>query len=128
LQVALVSGDTLMTQEFLAIAGKAGEGALMTYPPDPSRNAPAAEVVERMARRDIVAEGYVLYAYAAVQAWAAAVIAAGSTDFAAVADALAEGTFDTVIGSISFDAKGDVKLPAYVVYEWRDGEYDYAPM
>jgi branched-chain amino acid transport system substrate-binding protein len=128
LQVALVSGDTLMTQEFLAIAGKAGEGALMTYPPDPSRNAPAAEVVERMARRDIFAEGYVLYAYAAVQAWAAAVIAAGSTDFAAVADALAEGTFDTVIGSISFDAKGDVKLPAYVVYEWRDGEYDYAPM
>jgi branched-chain amino acid transport system substrate-binding protein len=128
LQVALVAGDTLMTEEFIAIAGKAGEAALMTYPPDPSRNAPAADVVERMARRGIVAEGYILYAYAAVQAWAAAATAAGSADFEAVATALAEGTFDTVIGSVAFDAKGDAQLPAYVVYQWRGGEYDYAPM
>jgi branched-chain amino acid transport system substrate-binding protein len=126
--IALVSGDTLMTEEFIAIAGEAGEGALMTYPPDPARHAAAADVVARMEQRGIVAEGYVLYAYAAVQAWAAAAEAAGSTDFSAVAAALAGGTFDTVIGPVAFDDKGDVRLPAYVVYQWHDGEYDYAPM
>jgi branched-chain amino acid transport system substrate-binding protein len=128
LPIALVSGDTLMTEEFIAIAGEAGEGALMTYPPDPARSAAAADVVARLERRDIVAEGYLLYAYAAVQTWAAAAEAAGSTDFAAVAAALADGTFDTVLGPVAFDDKGDVRLPAYVVYQWRDGECDYAPM
>ena len=126
--IALVSGDTLMTEEFIAIAGEAGEGALMTYPPDPARNAAAADVVERMTQRDIVAEGYVLYAYAAIQAWAAAAEVAGSTDFAAVSTALDEGTFETVLGPVRFDEKGDVRLPAYVIYQWHDGDYDYAPM
>lgn len=126
--IALVSGDTLMTEEFIAIAGAAGEGALMTYPPDPARNPAAADVVKRMEKRDIVVEGYVLYAYAAVQAWAAAADAAGATDFAAVTAALADGTFETILGAVAFDEKGDVRLPAYVVYQWHDGGYDYAPM
>jgi len=126
LPITLVSGDTLMTEEFIAIAGEAGEGALMTYPPDPARNPAAADVVERMAQGDLIAEGYVLYAYAAVQAWAAAATAAGATDFAAVSAALADGTFQTVLGPVTFDEKGDVRLPAYVVYQWHDG--DYAPM
>jgi len=126
--MTLVSGDTLMTEEFIEIAGDAGDGALMTYPPDPARNPAAADVVERMERRGIVAEGYILPSYAAVQVWAQAVEAAGSTDFTAVTIALAANTFDTVIGSVTFDDRGDVQLPAYVLYEWRDGEYDYAPM
>lgn len=40
-------------------------------------------------------------------------------------DALNEGTFETVLGSLSFDDKGDVTLPGYVWYEWKDGKYDY---
>ena len=34
-------------------------------------------------------------------------------------------TFDTVLGKLNFDDKGDVTLPGYVVYEWKDGKYDY---
>ena len=128
IDATFVSGDALMTEEFIAIAGDAGNGSLMTYPPDPARNETAAEVVKRLAAKSIVAEGYVLYAYAAVEAWAAAVEAAGTIAFDAVAGTLSEGEFDTVLGRIAFDAKGDVTLPAYVVYEWRNGEYDYAPM
>lgn len=128
MKITLVSGDKLMTEEFLAIAGDAGEGALMTYPPDPARDPEAADVVKRMAQRNIVAEGYILPSYAAVQLWAAAAEAAGSTDAAAVDIAISSRTFDTVLGPVSFDEKGDVRLPAYVVYQWHDGEYDYAPM
>lgn len=32
-----------------------------------------------------------------------------------------EGTFDTVLDEIGFDAKGDVTAPGYVFYEWKDG-------
>ena len=38
---------------------------------------------------------------------------------------LASGEFDTVLGDVKFDAKGDVTLPGYVFYEWKDGKYDY---
>jgi branched-chain amino acid transport system substrate-binding protein len=30
-----------------------------------------------------------------------------------------------VLGTFSFDKKGDVTAPGYVMYEWKDGKYDY---
>jgi branched-chain amino acid transport system substrate-binding protein len=53
---------------------------------------------------------------------------AGSFDYAAVAAAVSADKFDTVLGTIDFDDKGDVDLPSYVIYEWRNDRYDYAPM
>ncbi len=128
MRTQLVTGDALMTDEFLSVAGDAGTGALMLYPPDPAKSPEAAEAVSRLAAKGIVAEAYVLPSYAAVQAWAAAVQTAGSLDYAAVASTLAEFTFDTVLGTIEFDDKGDANLPSYVLYEWRADRYDYAPM
>jgi len=120
----LVSGDALVTDEYWAITGDAGNGTLMTFSPDPRKSPAAADVVEKFRAKGIEPEGYVLYTYAAIQAWAQAVTAAGSTDFDAVTGALNDGTFDTVLGSLSFDDKGDVTLPGYVFYEWKDGKYD----
>jgi branched-chain amino acid transport system substrate-binding protein len=34
--------------------------------------------------------------------------------------------FDTVLGNIGFDQKGDVTAPGYVLYRWTNGTYDYA--
>lgn len=42
-------------------------------------------------------EGYVLYTYASVQAWAEAANVAGTTEFDAVVNALNKGTFKTVL-------------------------------
>ena len=33
--------------------------------------------------------------------------------------------FDTVLGNIGFDMKGDVTAPGYVWYVWKNGQYDY---
>ena len=121
----VMSGDALVSQEYWAITGDAGEGTLMTFSPDPRKNEAAAPVVAELEAAGKTAEGYVLYTYAAIQAWAQAAEQAGSTDYDAVVAALNEGTFPTVIGEINFDEKGDVTLPGYVVYEWQDGEYDY---
>ena len=121
----LVSGDALVTDEYWSITGPAGEGTLMTFSPDPRKNPEAADVVKEFESKNIVPEGYVLYTYAAIQAWAAAVEAAGSPDFDKVVPELDKGTFKTVLGELSFDDKGDVTLPGYVFYEWKDGGYDY---
>jgi branched-chain amino acid transport system substrate-binding protein len=123
----LVSGDALVTDEFWKISGPAGEGTLMTFSPDPRRNTEAAPIVERFRAKGIEPEGYTLYTYGAIQAWAQAAEAAGSVDAGAVIPALHNGKFNTVLGNIGFDEKGDVSAPGYVWYIWNDGQYDYAP-
>lgn len=125
LDAQLISGDALVTQEFWQITGKTGEGTLMTFSPDPRKNAAAAPVVERFRAAGIEPEGYVLYTYAAIQVWAQAAQQAGSTDFDKMVNTLKTSEFDTVLGRIGFDAKGDVTAPGYVFYEWRQGTYDY---
>ncbi|MAY62573.1 MAG: branched chain amino acid ABC transporter substrate-binding protein [Rhizobiales bacterium] len=123
MDLQIVSGDALVTDEYWAITGDAGEGTLMTFSPDPRGYESAAKVVEALESAGKTTEGYVLYTYAAIQAWAEAVKSAGSTDFDAVVGALNEGNFSTVLGDLSFDDKGDVSLPGYVFYEWKDGKY-----
>lgn len=125
IDAVIMSGDAIVTEEYWAITGDAGEGTLMTFSPDPSRNEIAAPVVEAIRASGQTVEGYTLYTYAAIQAWAAAVNAASSTEFDAVTAALNEGTFQTVIGELNFNDIGDVTLPGYVVYEWSNGKYDY---
>ena len=126
LKAQLVSGDALVTQEYWQITGAVGEGTLMTFSPDPRKNPDAAPVVKRFRAAGIEPEGYVLYTYAAIQAWAQAAEKAKSTDFAKVVQALNTGKFTTVLGQIGFDKKGDVTAPGYVFYRWSKGTYDYA--
>lgn len=123
LDTVLMSGDALVGAEYWAITGEAGEGTLMTFSPDPRGNPAASEVVGRFRGLGYDPEGFTLYTYAAIQAWAQAVENAGSTDAPAVARALRSGSFDTVIGGINFDSKGDVNAPGFVVYEWSNGDY-----
>ncbi len=125
MKTKIMSGDALVTDEYWAITGDAGQGTLMTFSPDPRKNPEAEPVVAALQKKGETAEGYVLYTYAAIQAWADAANTAKSTDFDPVVKALNSGDFKTVIGDIKFDDKGDVTLPGYVVYEWKDGKYDY---
>ncbi|SEQ07341.1 amino acid/amide ABC transporter substrate-binding protein, HAAT family [Faunimonas pinastri] len=125
MNVVIVSGDALVTDEYWAITGPAGEGTLMTFSPDPRKNPAAAPVVDEFHAKKIEPEGYTLYTYAAIQAWVDAVKKAGATDFDKVVDALNTDTAETVIGPVKFDSKGDVALPGYVFYKWHDGKYDY---
>jgi len=36
---------------------------------------------------------------------------------------LRQGAYQTVIGDISFDSKGDVTRPDYIIYRWSKGTY-----
>jgi branched-chain amino acid transport system substrate-binding protein len=124
LKALLVSGDALVTQEYWQITGKAGEGTLMTFSPDPRKSPAAAGVVAKFKAKNVDPEGYVLYTYAAIQAWAQAAAAAKSEETKPVQAKLAEMEFKTVLGNFKFDKKGDPNLPPYKVYEWKDGKYD----
>lgn len=127
LKTVLMGGDSLVTGEFWAITGPAGTGTLMTFSPDPRKDPANAELVKYFRAQNYEPEAYTLYTYGAIQAWAQAVEKAGTIDPVKVAAVLKSGQFDTVIGKIGFDAKGDVAAPGYVMYQWKNGGYDYAP-
>ena len=95
----------------------------MTFGPDPRLNAAAAPVVEGFRDRGFEPVGYTLHTYAAVQIWAQAVEDAGTLAVDEVVAALQRGQFDTVLGNIGFDEKGDATVPGYVWYVWKNGLY-----
>ena len=119
----LISGDTLTAEEFWQISGAAGEGAIMTSTPDPRLNPASAAVVSRFRAEKFEPEGYTITTYAAVQVWAQAARAAGSTEPEKIVGVLKSNRFKTVLGEISFDAKGDVSIPSYVWYRWSNGTF-----
>jgi branched-chain amino acid transport system substrate-binding protein len=121
--VQLVSGDAMATEEFGLIAGPAAEGIRFTFSADPRRNAEALPVVERFRAEHFEPAGYSLFTYGAVQAWAQAVEKAGSLELKAVTGSLRSHEFDTVLGRIAFDDKGDVTAQSWIWYIWKDGEY-----
>jgi branched-chain amino acid transport system substrate-binding protein len=124
MNVTMVGGDALVTNEFWQISGPAGEGTVMTFPPDPRKSAGAAPIVAEFKAKNFDPEGYTLYTYAALQIWAEAAKKANSVDGKKVADAMHAGQpFQSVLGDISFDKKGDVTAAGYVFYVWKNGNY-----
>ena len=127
LKTILMAGDAMNDMEFASITGPLAAGTLFTFGPDP-RNKPSAKaIVDRFKAKGIDPEGYTLYTYAAFQVWSQAVAKINSTDPKKVVEAIKGGEWDTVLGKLSFDAKGDIKLLDYVVYKW-DAKGNYAEL
>ena len=129
----LMGGDGITDDEFAAIAGPGAEGTLMTYSPDPRNNPKNKDIVEVFRKkRGFEPQAYTLYSYAAVQIIKQAAEQAKSLDPKKVAEVMHSGkAFNTVLGDISFDKKGDVsndgymvggkKKDRYVLYTWKKG-------
>lgn len=126
----MMSGDGITDKEFAQIAGPAAEGTLMTFNPDPRKNPNAKDVVAKFKAKNYDPEAYTLYSYAAVQIMAAAANEAKTNDPKKVAELMRSGkAFKTVIGDISYDKKGDITRPDYIMYVWKkgaDGKIDYS--
>src|SRR6201990_775814 len=127
LKTVLMAGDALNDKQFASITGQAAEGTLFTFGPDPRNRPTAKAIVEKFKAKNIDPEGYTLYTYAAFQVWSQAVKKAGSTDPKKVMDTIKAGEWDTVLGKMAFDAKGDIKGDGYVVYKY-DANGGYAQL
>ncbi len=118
----LFGADGITSDEFAAIGGPGVEGTLMTFAPDPRKRAEAKAVIEKFRAKKFEPEAYTLYSYAAVQVMKQAADAAKSLDPKKVAAQIKSGQkFQTVIGELTFDKKGDITRPDYVVYVWKKG-------
>jgi len=129
----LMGGDGMADDEFAAIAGPGADGTLMTFSPDPRTNPKNREIVELFRqKRGFEPQAYTLYSYASVQIIKQAAEIAKSLDPKKVAEVMHSGrAFQTVLGDVAFDKKGDIsnagyvvdgkKKDRYVLYVWKKG-------
>ncbi|HZT20836.1 MAG TPA: branched-chain amino acid ABC transporter substrate-binding protein [Dongiaceae bacterium] len=128
LNAQLLSGDSLNTQEFATLAGDAANGVMFTNAAE-ARNLPSAkDVVAEFKKDGFDPEGYTLSTYAAIQVWSQAVAKAGTTDAQKVAATIHSQCWETVIGKLCFDPKGDLTSSTYVWYKFENGKYAEAGM
>lgn len=118
LNVQFMGPEGTANQDLVAIAGPAIEGLLVTLPADFTKLPGNEGVVKAFkdAKRD--PDGaFQMPAYAAIQLIVDGINAVGE-DPAKVADYLHKNTFNTAIGKVEYDAKGDLKNFEFAVYKW----------
>lgn len=120
----LIMPDSIASPEFWQIAGPAGEGTMFVFPSDPQAKPEAKEAIEKIKAGGFVPEGFTLFSYATIQAFAQGIERAGTDDPIKVAEALKDGKpISTVVGDVVFDEKGDLKNASYDINQWHDGKY-----
>lgn len=90
-------------------------GTLMVGLPEPAASA-SPQAIAALKQREIVAEGYVLPAYAAVEIAVTAL--SGESSGQPVFDVLGAREFQTALGKVRFDAKGDLAENPYRLFRY----------
>jgi len=117
----LLGGQQLLSQSFWFAARELAEG-IQVLAPIKSLSDPAFRtVIDQLFEAKVVPDLVAMSSFAAVQTWAEAVRRAGSGDPKAVIATLRSGEFDTAIGRIAFDPRGDRRDIQYSVFTWRNG-------
>jgi len=129
LTAVFMGPEGVANSALVSIAGPASEGTLMTLPADFASNPENAKIVAAFKDKKRDASGtFQLPAYSAVVVIAGGIAGAKSEDPSKVADFIHKNTFDTPIGKIGFDKKGDLTNFKFVVYEQKkDGSRVPAP-
>jgi len=125
LKTQIIAGETVTGDLVRRVAGAAVEGLLFTGSQDPMRLQAVQALVAAAHAKGYDLDGKDIAHYATIQAWAQAVRDTGGVDFDTVTERLHNGRFDTVLGPIQFDAKGDVigSRADWIWYRWHDGSF-----
>ncbi|GAB3365688.1 MULTISPECIES: branched-chain amino acid ABC transporter substrate-binding protein [Giesbergeria] len=122
LKTRIMGPEGVGNPEINAIAGPAVDGMLLTLPADFSANPKNAAIVKAFKdkKRD-PAGAFQLSSYAAAQVLIDSIKAVGDNP-SKVAEHLHKASFDTPIGTVAWDKKGDLKSFEFQIYQWhKDG-------
>ncbi|BBO76486.1 branched chain amino acid ABC transporter substrate-binding protein [Desulfosarcina widdelii] len=119
-----ISDDGVKDDTFIKVAQKYAEGVYATGPKDVSQN-PMAIAANEAHKKTYGADpgAFYLNAYSAAIALLNAIEQAGSTDYAAVTNALRTKDVETPLGKIRFDDRGDAIGVGFSMYQVQKGVY-----
>ena len=124
IDIDFISGDGVKDDTFIKVAGKSAEGVYATGAKDNSSNPLYTAAIE--AHKKTYGEdpgAFFDSAHAAAAALLNAVEKAGSTDTAAITNALQANDVATTVGNIHFDERGDAVGVGFAVYQVQNGQY-----
>lgn len=120
-----LGGDGIYSPKFIELAGKAAEGSKASSPGLPLEKMPGGTAFKQKYEAKYgQIQLYEPFAYDAANVLIDAMKRAGSTDPAKYLAEVSKTNYTGVIGSISFDEKGDIKNGPVSVYEVKDGKWE----
>ena len=125
LQTQFMGPEGVANDDLVAIAGPAVKGLLVTLPADFTKLPGNEKILENFKTFNRNPNGaFNMSAYAAVQILVASINAVGE-DPDKVADYMHNNVFDTAIGKVEYDEKGDLKEFEFAVFKWdEDGKME----
>jgi branched-chain amino acid transport system substrate-binding protein len=126
--IPFVSGDGCFDDSFINTVGGTAANVYLSFG-KPYRDLPAAQpFLQKYKAKYGHDEGaYSVYGYDAANVLLTAIAQAGSTDADKVAAVMKSRSFDTILGKIEFDEKGDVKGSGFVMWTIKDGKFEPLP-
>lgn len=124
-KITFLGGDSLVHVDFPNLIlddnpnRKTIENIFTSFPIDPRSLPSAKATVERFKKSKINPLGLVLRGYSAMKILETALRTAEETTFENLNKALNQQSFQSPIGSITFNDKGDANLTDYVVHQWQ---------
>ena len=126
--IPFVSGDGCYAQPFIDTVGGAAQNVFISFGKDYGSRPEAQAFVQKYKetyQRDVGA--YSVYGYDAANVLLTAIQQAGSTDPDKVSAVMKSRPFDTILGKVEFDDKGDVKTSGFVLWTIKDGKFVSLP-
>jgi branched-chain amino acid transport system substrate-binding protein len=126
--IPFVSGDGCFDQSFIDTVGGTAPNVFLSFGKD-YHSIPAAQpfLQKYKAKYNHDEGAYSVYGYDAANVLLTAIAKAGTTDADKVAAVLKSQPFDTILGKIEFDDKGDVKGSGFVIWTIKDGKLQALP-
>lgn len=123
IKALFMGGDGIMGPEFINIAGSSANEVYATFGPDMSNVLSAKTFIESYKKFYGAPGPYSIYAYVAANILLTAIKDSGHLNPAAIIQYLHTHSFDTALGTIEFDKKGDVVHSPYVIWRVKDGKW-----
>jgi branched-chain amino acid transport system substrate-binding protein len=126
-KIPFLTGDGCFMQEFLNATGQYATSTYLTFFPDFKSMASAQPFLEKYRARYGTEGPYSVYGYEAVNVVLQAIQRAGTTEAKAVAEALRAQPYETCLGKIEFDEKGDPKQSNFIIWQVENGNFVAMP-
>jgi branched-chain amino acid transport system substrate-binding protein len=125
LTIPFSTGDGCFDQTFIDTVGANAPNVYLSFGKD-YHGIPAAESFLKKYRDKYNHDegAYSVYGYDAANVLLTAIAQAQSTDPDKVSAIMKSQPFDTILGKIEFDSKGDVKKSGYVIWTVKDGKFE----
>jgi branched-chain amino acid transport system substrate-binding protein len=122
LDAHVIGSDLLAVPAIIPAADLAGDALTVMLSWTPKPDPAGSERVQPLMQLGREARTVALQAFAAVEAWAQA-RGEGASGFDMMTAALSTKEFNTVIGRLRFNERGDASIPSYALHAWRNGAW-----